>query len=323
MRRARADVPEMVVESAHFHQCRPPQAFPEFEHELRLIVPGTGLPAENVAAVQGVKIDGIEPALIEGIGGRRRDFVEKRRFGIGHKKPKAFLEVLDLRVPGVGRGPCPQCTALATREPAGMPSLDSSVRDQLVVDLHGDAVAHEEARDGGHLLRGLDSGNARGPGRKIGGQRERGVLGQPLVGNRRNPRAGLVDEERIGVKPGLDAGGVQLIDGCLQAGAALGIDLRVGAAVAETKRVAAVKLDLLEPDRLGRGDPIAGCFFRNAVEVEEIGISVARRISAEGPPSGEWGRSGAADTTSCMTALSSPAGQAISAALAPRKPKRG
>ena len=97
----------MVVEGAHFHQCRPAQAFPELEHELRLVVPGAGLSAQNIAAVQGVEVDGVEPALVEGIGSRRRDFPEERRFGIGHEKPEAFLEVLDLRVLGVGRGPRP------------------------------------------------------------------------------------------------------------------------------------------------------------------------------------------------------------------------
>jgi len=258
------------VEGAHFHQGRLLEPLANLKGEFRAVVPAVLCAAEDVFAIQGVEIDHVETARVVRLGRFGGHFGQERGFRIGHEQPEALFEMVHLRPLGMPGDFRPAGPAHTAGERVRGLLGDALVGDQLVVDLQGHAIAHEKT---GHRRHGggrFDHRDRLGLSRQIFGQRERGVLGQPWVGNRRDPGAGLGDEERIGVQPGGNPGGVQLVDHGFQAFESLGVRLRVGLAVAEPERRAAVKIDLVHAQALGQLDPVVDLFFRHIAEVEQV-----------------------------------------------------
>ena len=126
------------------------------------------------------------------------------------------------------------------------------------------------------------------------------------------------------MQPGLDARRVQLVDHRLEARPAVGIGLRVGPAVAEAERAAAVEVDLVDAQVCAQFDPVVDLLLGHVAEVEQVRAAVDRpRPAPTARRCGECGRSGAAVTASCSTLRSFSCGQPISATFAPAKPNRG
>ena len=78
----------------------------DLEDELRAVVPAVLRPAEDVLAVQGVEVDHVEAALVEGLGRVGGDLGQQRRVAVGHEQAEALLEVMHLGALGVCGATC-------------------------------------------------------------------------------------------------------------------------------------------------------------------------------------------------------------------------
>ena len=73
-------------------------------------------PAYDVFSIQSIHIHHIEAPFVEGFGSLCRYFGKKCRVAVGHEKPEAFFEMMNLCIFGVGRGLCTVSSALTIGE---------------------------------------------------------------------------------------------------------------------------------------------------------------------------------------------------------------
>jgi hypothetical protein len=189
------------------------------------------------------------------------------------------------------------------------PPCNAPVADDLLADAQQHAVAHEEPRDRRHV-RVVSATALHCLWGKVGAQREAGV---PKPGRDRGPARPtrrLVNEERIRCMPTKTPAAWQRSTTALML-APLGYCVGWGGSRRSGSSATAVDLNRLKPTsaRCGSHHPHGLGGVANRYEARLMGASIA-----PGPPIGECGKEGAAETASFSTSRRSLRRQPITAA---------
>ncbi|OQB43644.1 MAG: hypothetical protein BWY09_00045 [Candidatus Hydrogenedentes bacterium ADurb.Bin179] len=286
---ARAHAPQVVVKGAHLKQGGPVEPVGDFVHEFGTVMPAVFPTTQNVFAVEGVQVNHVETAFVEGVRCVGRHFRQERGVGVRRKQAEAFLQFIGRRPRRVGGRLGAVGAAFTFRKRERRFLRRSREYNQLVVYLERDAVSREETGYQGDLRGGFIHRKDRCGLVHRRGQGECGVLAQARVGYRCHVWRVLGDEKSVGVQPGGNTRRVQFVRHRLHAGPPVREQHRVGRTVAEAQRRTRVKVDLVEAQPVHQVNPLVHSGFRQGTKIEEVGAAVARCVQGPGSANGRLG----------------------------------